>query len=305
MDLSIIIVNWNTRDFLCGCLRSVYQTIQGLSFEVIVVDNASRDGSTDMLRKEFPDVLVIENEDNRGFGAANNQALRIMKGRHALLLNTDTVLTEGAVQQLFSFLEQHTDAAMACGQLLNEDGGKQNSIAAFPTLLTLLFNTALLEVLFPERYPSKRQDYKEPIEVDSGIGACLMVRKDAIDRVGLFDERYFFFLEETDWALRMKKAGWKIYFVPSAFIYHFQGQSIGHRIESRIAFYRSRYAYFRKWHEGTCPYVLARILIFARLTVNWLAMLVGNAVMLGMNKEARKKWKVYSQLVLWHLKGCP
>lgn len=304
MDLSIIIVNWNTKDFLRGCLRSVHQTIKDLSFEIIVVDNASRDGSVAMLRKEFPDVHVIENEENRGFGAANNQALGIMKGRYALLLNTDTVLTDGAAPRLFSFLELHPDVAMACGQLLNEDGSKQNSIAAFPTLLTLLFNTAVLEILFPARYPSKRQDYREPIEIDSGIGACLMVRKSAVDEAGMFDERYFFFLEETDWALRMKKAGWKICFIPSAFIYHFQGQSIGHRIESRIAFYRSRYAYFRKWKKKSCC-LLAQAVIFFRLMVNWSAMLAGNIVMLGMNKEARNKWVVYSQLLLWHLKGCP
>ncbi|MBU2227195.1 MAG: glycosyltransferase family 2 protein, partial [Proteobacteria bacterium] len=198
MDLSIIIVNWNTRDLLRDCLESIEATARDLYHEIIVVDNASTDGSVEMLRERFPRVKVIENPENRGFGAANNQAMRIMAGRYALLLNSDTRLTENAVQKLFSFLESRPDAAMACGQLLNADGSRQDSVAAFPSLLTLLTNTPLLEVLFPRRFPSKRRDYPGPIEVDSAIGACMMVRKSAIDEVGMFDERYFFFFEETD-----------------------------------------------------------------------------------------------------------
>jgi GT2 family glycosyltransferase len=304
MDISIIIVNWNTKDLLLGCLQSVYQTLKDISFEIIVVDNASRDGSVSMLRKEFPDVHVIENEENRGFGAANNQALGIMRGRYALLLNTDTVLTDGAVTQLLAFLELHPDVAMACGQLLNKDGSKQNSIAAFPTLLTLLFNTAFLEYLFPTRYPSKRHDYKEPIEIDSAIGACLIVRKDAIDEVGMFDERYFFFFEETDWAREMRSKGWKIYHVPAAQIYHLQGQSIGRDVYSRVEFYRSRYQYFRKWNSGPM-YMLLSCAVFIRLIMNWLLTAAANLFLLGMHGEARGKLNIYSRLILWHLKGCP
>ncbi|MEW6328442.1 MAG: glycosyltransferase family 2 protein [Thermodesulfobacteriota bacterium] len=304
MDISIIIVNWNTKDLLRNCLNSIYGTVQGIALEIIVVDNASHDGSTAMLREEFPQVTIIENNTNRGFGAANNQAISIMKGRYALLLNTDTILTEGAVYELFSFMEAHPDAAMACGQLLNADGSKQNSIANFPTLPTLLFNTPLLEYLFPKRYPSKRYDYKEPIEVDSGIGACLLVRKQAIDEVGMFDERYFFFFEETDWALHMKNAGWEIYYVPSAFIYHLQGQSIGRDVRSRIEFYRSRYQFFRKWRSRGY-YQLIFFVIFIRTIINWLLTSFGNLVTLFTNKNLRDKWVVNSRLVLWHLNGCP
>ena len=198
-----------------------------LSYEVIVVDNGSQDGSTDMLRSTFPHVRLIENSRNLGFAAANNKGFRVMSGRYALLLNTDTILQENAVRELFSFMEACLEAAMACGQLLNADGTKQNSVACFPTLLTLMTNTPLLEYLLPLKYPSKRYHYESPIEVDSGIGACLLVRKKAIDEVGELDERYFFFFEETDWAYAMRKAGWKIFHVPTAFIYHLQGQSIG------------------------------------------------------------------------------
>ena len=228
----------------------------------------------------------------------------MMNGDYALLLNTDTILTEKAVSELFSFMQKHPEAAMACGQLLNADGTKQNSIAPFPSLWTLLFNLPLLEILFPNRYPSKRYDHKEPIEIDSGIGACLLVRQEAIKNVGLFDERYFFFFEETDWAFRMKTAGWKIYHVPSAFVYHLQGQSIGRTVASRIEFYRSRYRFIRKW-KTPLGYLIFSSIIFFRLLSNWVLTSLAFFLTLGLSRDMRLKWLTYSQLVLWHLKGCP
>lgn len=304
MDLSVIIVNWNTEELLRNCLRSVYGTIEGLAFEIIVVDNASGDGSVAMLKVEFPQVRRIENYDNRGFAAANNQAFRAMTGRYALLLNSDTVLTEGAVRELFAFMEEHPEAVMACGQLLNADGSKQNSIARFPTIPSLLLNMPLLETLFPDRYPSKRRDYSHPIEVDSCIGACLIVRKSAIDGVGGFDERYFFFFEETDWARTMRQAGGKIYHVPTARIYHLQGKSVGTSVRSRMHFYRSRYLYFMKW-ESPARSLLAAVLVVMRLVVNWVLTGAGVVLTLGLNPGLREKLKLYSQLIVWHLKGCP
>lgn len=301
MDISIIIVNWNTRELLSNCLESIFKTVHDIAYEVIVVDNGSQDGSVTMLRSRYPQVKVIENMENRGFGAANNQALRIMTGRYALLLNTDTVLQDNAVHELFTFMERNPEAAMACGQLLNVDGSKQNSIGHFPTLLTLLTNVPLLEYLFPKHYPSKRYHYSEPIEIDSGIGACLMVRKKAIDEVGMFDERYFFFFEETDWAYQMRKAGWKIYHVPTAFIYHLQGKSIGRDVCSRIEFYRSRYQFFRKWKSP--PYfILVCVVIIARLFVNWFLTSFANLFVLGMNKDLRSQWFVYTGLLRWHFR---
>lgn len=303
VDISIIIVNWNTRDLLRDCLLSIAQTGTGIAYEIIVVDNASHDGSVAMLHEEFPAVIDIANTENRGFAAANNQALVIMSGRYALLLNTDAQLTAGALARLFSFLESHPEAAMACGQLLNADGSRQNSIAAFPGLLTLMTNMSLLEYLWPQRYPSKRYDWQEPVEIDSGIGACLLVRKKTIDAVGMLDERYFFFFEETDWAYRMRAAGWKIFHVPGAFIYHFQGQSIGRDIRSRLEFYRSRYQFFRKWHGR--HFLLVGLVIIIRLLINWLVTSLANILVMGQKKSLRDKWVVYGKLLIWHLQGCP
>lgn len=303
VDVSIIIVNWNTRQLLLDCLASVFHTVKEVSFEVILVDNASEDGSVEAVQKEYPQVTITRNERNLGFGAANNKGLAQMHGRYALLLSTDTVLTEEAVARLFRLMEQKQDASFACGQLLNADGSKQNSIANFPTWLSLLCNETILRLLFPRRFPSKRQEYSNPIEVDSCIGACLMIRKEAMDQVGMFDERYFVFMEETDWALSMHNAGWKSCFVPDARIYHLQGQSAGHNVNARKMFYRSRYIYFKKWFPSSWPFYSGLVVI--RLFVNFVLNLLGVVATAGVNEGIRGRLGLYFKLLLWHLKGCP
>lgn len=302
-ELSIVIVNWNTRELLLECLASVYALVREMPFEVFLVDNASSDGSVAAVRAQYPLVQVIENEKNLGFAAANNKALRVMRGKYALLLNTDALVTEGAIARLFHYLEGHGDVAMTCGQLLNADGSKQNSMANFPSLLSLLCNETILRLLFPQKFPSKRRDYAAPIPVESCIGACLMVRKAAMEAVGLLDERYFFFMEETDWALAMHKAGWKSCFVPAARIYHLQGQSAGHNVRARIMFYRARYAYLRKWFPAAWPFLA--FLVVLRLLLN--AALNGLGVLgtLGLHRGIRARLGLYLRLLAWHLQGCP
>ena len=297
--VSVIIVNWNTKNILQNCLDSIYQTIGDLSFEIIVVDNASSDGSAEILQDRYPKVITIHNQVNKGFGVANNQAFDIMKGEYALLLNTDTILTPGAISKLYSFAKMHPQVAIVCGQLLNADGRKQNSVASFPTLLTLASNTSILEYLLPQLYPSKRYEHKQPIQVDSAIGACMMVSKKALEEAGFFDERYFFFFEETDLAYNFHRRDWSVYHVPDAFIYHLQGQSIGNNARSRIEFYRSRYQFFRKWH-GRPYYYLAKGIIFLRLLVNWIFSLISVSLTLGLGKKVRNKLSTYSELIHWH-----
>jgi len=301
MDISIVIVNWNTRDLLRDCLDSILKTIEKLNYEIIVVDNASSDGSVEMLAGKYPQVKTIANKENRGFGAANNQGFAVMQGKYALLINTDAVLTAGAVQKLWTFAEANPLAAIVCGQLLNADGSKQNSIASFPTLVTLVANTSLLEYLFPRRYPSKRYEHTKPLEVDSVIGACMLIRKKALDEVSVFDDRYFFFFEETDLAFAMRGADWRIYQVPDALIYHLQGQSIGHNTKSRIEFYRSRYQFLGKWHSRRY-YRVAAAVIFFRLLVNALLSGVGVLLTLGLAAGLRKKLVVYFRIIQWHFR---
>lgn len=300
IDISVIIVNWNTKDLLRNCLNSVYKTVRDLSLEIIVVDNASSDGSVEMLEKEFPSVVRIVNKENKGFGAANNQALAVMGGEYALLLNSDAVLTEEAVKKMWDFFKVNEKAGIVCGQLLNADGSKQNSIASFPSLITLAVNNSLLEYLLPSVYPSKRYEHTAPIEVDSAIGACMMIRGGALKETGFFDERYFFFFEETDLARTMKLHGCKIYHLPDALIYHLQGQSIGHSASSRIEFYKSRRQFLRKWHSAS--YVrFAETIIVTRLLIDYLSHLVVVVLTMGMNKKARRKLSAYSVLIRWQL----
>ena len=303
MDISIIVVSFNTKKLLLDCLASIFETIKEVSFEVWVVDNNSTDGTLEATRERYPAVNTIENKENLGFAAANNQAFRQMKGRYALLLNTDTVLTNGAVKELYDFMEANPEAGMACGQLLNQDGSKQNSIATFPALLPLCCNETVLRILLPKRFPSKRRRYVSPLGVDSCIGACLIVRKEAMDDIGFFDERYFFFLEETDWAYRMKLGCWGIYFIPTARIFHGQGKTVGNSLNSRIMFYRSRYIFLKKWHPHSYPLFYSLILL--RLLVNTLLSSIGLLFTLGFKNSINKKVIAYVQLLIWHLQGCP
>jgi GT2 family glycosyltransferase len=268
-----------------------------------VVDNASTDGSIESAKGKYPSINVIENQNNLGFAVANNRAFKSMKGRYALLLNTDTILTCGAVKQLYDFMESDERAGIACGQLLNHDGSKQNSIANFPSLVSLLSNETVLRILFPNKFPSKRREYSYPIEVDSCIGACVLIRKKAIDEVGFFDEQYFFFFEETDLAYRMKQAGWNVKFVPTARVFHSQGKSVDMSADARIRFYRSRYIYFRKWYLRSYPLIYS--IIFTRLLVNTLLSLLGIFLTLGLKNDLNKKFTTYTQLIAWHFKGCP
>ena len=300
MDISIILVNWNTKQLLINCIDSIIENVK-LTYEIWVVDNASSDGSVDAVKNRFPDINIIQNNTNLGFAAANNKALKQINAKYALLLNTDTIIKPYSIEALFDYLESSPEAAMACGQLLNADGSKQNSIANFPHPFTLLFNETVLRLLFPSKFPSKRKEYSTPISIDSCIGACLMVRKIAIEKVGLFDDRYFFFMEETDWALRMKNAGWKICFVPQAEIVHLQGQSVGHNVQSRILFYSSRYKYFKKWYKNAYPILM--VIIITRLCINTAANLIASICTLFVNKKIRDKFFIYAKLLLWHFKG--
>ncbi len=301
--ISFIVVNWNTRDILLTCLNSIVQTGQRLVHEIWVVDNGSTDGSASAAKLKYPFINLIENKTNRGFAAANNQALTRMTGQYAILLNSDAILMPDAASILLDFMETTPDAGMACGQLLNTDGSKQNSIANFPSLLGLVSNESLLQFLMPKRFPGKRQKILQPIEVESGIGACLIVRKAAMDQVGLLDEDYFFFFEETDWARRMREQGWKVYFVPTARIIHAQGKSVGPRADGRILFYRSRYVYLNKWHPEKA--LLMRGIILLRLLFNLVLSGIGAGLTLGCIRSLRDKTIVYAKILAWHVRGCP
>ena len=305
MDLSVIIVNWNTRDLLCQCLDSLFQKVKEIDTEIFVVDNGSTDGSVVAVREKFPGVRLIENPVNLGFAKANNQALSVSKGRYLLLLNPDTQVKDEAIERMLSFMSAHVEAGLVGAQLLNADESKQNSIANFPSLATELLNKSLLRRLFPEKFPGKETDYAGPIEVDSVIGACMMVRRDATEQVGLLDEDYFLFMEETDWCYRMRNAGWKIYHIPQAEIFHFQGKSAeAEKGKARIEYYRSRYHYFRK-NRGSFQSSVLFIGLIIKLSVELFFATIACVFTLFMVKKWRTKLSTYLYLMWWHLRLCP
>ena len=222
-----------------------------------------------------------------------------------MMLNSDTVLTDGAADDLIEFMDTHPMAGAAGGQLLNRDGSRQNSFETFPTLLTELTNKSLLKWIFPKRYLNKNRDYAIPVEVDQVIGACLIVRREVIKDVGLLDERFFLFYEETDWAFRIWKSGWKIFHVPSARIYHIQGQSAKQRLPlARIEFFRSRYQYFEK-HCGRKRSLMLYYGLIIKLIADLFINLAGVIITLGLSRSVGSKVYVYSNLLWWHLKGRP
>jgi hypothetical protein len=305
VDISFIIVNWNTRDILMDCLNSIYETVKDIDVEIYVVDNNSTDGSQVAVKNGFADVKLIENETNTGFGYANNQALRIMQGRFAVLLNSDAVLKENSVKRLLAFMTTTPRAGIAGVQLLNDDGSRQNSIDNFPSSETEIFNKSILRLFFPGKYPSKNMSYKDPIEVDSVIGACMMVRKEAIGDVGVFDEDYFIFLEETDWCFRMNKKGWKVYHVPDAEVFHLSGHSKKRTPwRSQIEYYISLYKFFKK-NRTQASYLTLRVLKPCKIFINLILNILGNLITLFQKEGLRNRLLKYYKLSVWHLLMCP
>ena len=287
------------------CLNSIYKTVKDIDLEIYVVDNNSTDGSQPAVKKEFPDVRLIENETNTGFAHANNQALSIMQGKFAVLLNSDAVLKENSINKLLAFMTGNPSAGIAGVQLLNDDGSRQNSIDNFPSTETEIFNKSILRLFFPGKYPSKNISYKDPIEVDSVIGACMIVRKEAMDEVGVFDEDYFIFLEETDWCFRMNKKGWRIYHVPDAEVFHLSGHSKKRTPwRSQIEYYISLYKFFRK-NRTPLSYLTLRVLKPCKIFINLILNIFGNLITLFQKEALRNRLLKYYKLFIWHLLMCP
>jgi GT2 family glycosyltransferase len=311
IDLSIIIVNWNTKQLLLNCIASIYRTVHQPSFEIFVVDNNSTDGSVEAVAKAHPAVNVIANTANLGFARANNVALRRMSGRYAVLLNSDTVLKETALDTMYDFMEQHTRAGMCGPQLLNEDGSKQNSIGNFPTLLTEFVSKRLIRILFPERYRQafkfKHVELNGPAEVDFIVGACMMARKAAMDEAGMLDGDYFFLYEEVDWCFRMKKSGWPVYHLPSVEIYHLGGKSMKDiNLRARTESWRSRYLFFKKNLKLSLVAWYGLLLLgFGQNFYQFLVYTLLNLVTLFSLKRLRRRWHMFAYLLVWHVRGLP
>jgi N-acetylglucosaminyl-diphospho-decaprenol L-rhamnosyltransferase len=252
-DLSVVIVNWNVSDHLRRCLESIVSRQSSVVSEIIVVDNASTDGSVEMLRAEFPQVTLIANADNRGFPAAINQGIDAAQGRYVLLLNADTEILDDALTTLVRYLDAHPDVGVVGPQLLYPDGGVQSSRRRFPTLATLFLESTWLEPLAPRsllrRYHVLDQPDDATLGVDWIYGAAMLARRETTQQVGGMDEGFFMYSEELDWCRRIKAAGWRVVYHPAAQIVHHEGKSSEQAVPARhINFQRSKIRYARKYH---------------------------------------------------------
>lgn len=269
MDLSLIIVSWNTRELLAACLESIYAYPPvGFRFEVLVVDNASGDGSAALVRQRFPQVRLIESGANLGFAGGNNLAIEASNGRYLLLLNPDTELLPDALTELLIFMESNPKAAGAGSRLLNPDRSLQPSCHPFPTL-GREFSRLLHLDAFPPYYGSynmRRWDTSQPRRADIVQGASFIVRRAVLDGIGLLDDSYFMYSEEVDLCYRIHRAGWPLYWVPASQVIHYGGQSTRQAAEQMfIELYRGKVQYFRKNQGAGTTAVYKLILALAAL----------------------------------------
>lgn len=309
ISLSVIIVSYNTRDITLECLRTLFTRLDAapdIEAEVWVVDNASTDGSVEAIGEEFPTVHIIANRDNRGFGTANNQAMRRAGGEFFLLLNSDAFVHERAIETLIAQLQAAPGAAIAAPRLLNSDGSLQPSCWKFPSPQRVWLENLGICALFPPA--SSLGDYSKwphdaQREVEFVSGACFLVRREVFESTGGFDETFHLYAEETDWQKRLQQAGWKILFIPTAQVTHLGGAS-GGNMATQHKFFEGLDRYTRK-HHGKAGVVLMRTGMipgcFARLLI-WSAM----SLVPSRRPVARKKTRLHSWL-LWrqatHWKG--
>jgi N-acetylglucosaminyl-diphospho-decaprenol L-rhamnosyltransferase len=316
-DLTVIIVGWNVRDLLRQCLLSICQAggigvprpepsrgtqstgsrpevhesagagnagskTTDLHTQVVVVDNASTDGSSEMVRAEFPDIRLISNDQNRGFTAASNQGLELSQGRYLLLLNPDTEVVGDALATMVRFMDEHPNVGALGPQLRYPDGRRQPSRRRFPTLVTALLESTVVQEWWPDnrfirRYTMADRSDDAVQEVDWLVGACLLVRRQAYEEVGGLDEGYFMSSEELDWCRRLKSAGWQIIYLPTATVIHHEGKSSEQVTAARhIYFQSSKVRYFRKhhgWFQGEalrCFLLLTYVYQLGREGLKWL-----------------------------------
>jgi GT2 family glycosyltransferase len=308
MDVSVVIVSWNTRDILRGCLRSVFEQTKEASFEVFVVDNSSRDGSAAMVRAEFPTVKLIENAQNRGFAAANNQALRLASGRYMLLLNPDTLILDDAISRCVQYADLHSDVGVVGCQVLENENCISNTGFTFPTPWNVFLALSGLSRAFPRSRLFGRpemswwkRDSEEDVDVIAGM--FMLVRREAIAQVGLLDEAYFVYSEETDWCYRFARAGWRRVFIPSAQVLHLDG---GRKSTSQVStkmfvqMQKSSMIYHRK-NLGFTAWALVKGIYIASNAVRMVLWFTSSII--NRDLQSRKKSVAARAALRYHFSG--
>ena len=292
--IDIIIVNFNSTDFLINCLRSIKKSIKDFPAEIFVQDNASND-SPERILVEFPHVKLTRNTQNIGFAAAVNQALFKGKNPYVVLLNPDTIVLNDFFRESINFMKNHPNTGIMGPKILEENGKLQNSARSFPTILTAFFGrTSFLSGFFPKNpitlknLKSLSSDGFSPLEVDWVSGACMFVNRKAIEAVGSLDSRFFLYWEDADWCRRMWESGWKVVYYPKASVRHFTGMSSRKELfKSTIEFHKSAYRLFEKYERS-------RVMFLGPL------LLSGMLVRAGIILTSRKAEKAFQYLFKKH-----
>lgn len=278
-DLGIVILNWNTKDLLRRCLETVLASEGDFSFGVLVVDNASDDGSAEMVRREFPQVQLIASDTNGGYPYGNNLGLRALgyrdggtlsastAPRYALLLNPDTEVPPRALYDMVRYMDGRPQIGIAGPKLVLPDGTLDKACRrSFPTPLISFYRFSGLAKLFPNsprfaRYNMSFADPDEELEVDSVVGAYMQLRREAIEQVGLLDETFFMYGEDLDWAYRIKQAGWSVFYNPAVTVKHVKRAASRKSKRAQIEFYRAMLIFYRKHYRATTPLALHGLIL--------------------------------------------
>jgi GT2 family glycosyltransferase len=263
-DLTIVTVPWNSREVLVQNLETLFQSTGDVAFDVVAVDNASHDGSAELIRERFPQVQVIANAANRGFSAACNQGIALSHARHVLLLNPDMRVTPEALQKTVAYLDAHPEVGVMGAKLIGSDGKTIPHIRRFPTFWDQLATLLKLPHFFPhllDTYLGKDLDLEKEQFVDSVRGSYFAINRTALDKLGGLDERYFIWFEEVDYCKQVYAAGLKVAYVPSIIAHDLVGRSFAQRDSywKQKNFTRSMVTYFKKWHAGWRGMVLASV----------------------------------------------
>ncbi len=315
-DLSVCIVSWNTRQLLGECLASLLSEIErdGISAEVIVVDNGSIDGSPEAVEADFERVVLIRNSENVGFGRANNRAIRASSGSCILLLNSDTIVGPGALAALLSYMAAHGRCGAVGPKVLNPDGSLQQSAARFPRLRNAVFGGVFSNEVYRRLFPHRRffaelgltsDEHATAQSVDWLTGCCLLLRADALAEAGLFDEQIFLFYEEADLCKRIKGAGWDVAYDPEATIVHYGGGSYRDvwTFDEQVARQLAGLEYFHRKHYGRFKLVLFELLNVVGSGLKLLVFLALCAIPIGKSRDfylAKARW--HRSVLAWYLK---
>ena len=290
-DVSVVIVSWNVCALLRSCLHALLASDGGDDLEIIVVDGGSADGSTAMVREEFPSVQLLAQTENVGFPRGNNIGLAAAQGRYLFLLNPDTVVQPDTVATLLAYMDAHAEVGVAGAQLRFPDGRVQSSRRRFPTFWTGVFESTWLEPLAPRGLIARYRLADIPDDavaaVDWLMGACLFVRREVVATVGGMDEAYFMYSEELDWCRRIRDAGWQVHYVPTTFIIHYEGKSSEQAVTARhVNFQRAKLRYFRKFHGAGVAGLLRAVLL---VNYGWQLLLEGAKGLLGHKRALRRQ----------------